>query len=39
MGVLGFEAIGTTPTEFAKFIDKEMTTYAKIIKDANIKAE
>jgi tripartite-type tricarboxylate transporter receptor subunit TctC len=39
MGVLGFEAIGTTPAEFAKFIDKEMATYSKIIKDANIKAE
>ncbi|HEY5129212.1 MAG TPA: tripartite tricarboxylate transporter substrate-binding protein [Bradyrhizobium sp.] len=39
MGVLGFEAIGTTPAEFAKFIDKEMATYSKIIKDAKIKAE
>ena len=39
MGVLGFEAIGTTPAEFAKFIDKEMATYSKIIRDANIKAE
>ena len=39
MGVLGFEAIGSTPEEFAKFIDKEMATYSKIIKDANIKAE
>ena len=39
LGVLGFEAIGTTPAEFAKFIDKEMATYSKIIKDANIKAE
>lgn len=39
MGVLGFEAIGTTPAEFAKFIDKEMAIYSKIIKDANIKAE
>ena len=39
LGVLGFEAIGTTPAEFAKFIDKEMATYSKIIKDANIKAD
>jgi tripartite-type tricarboxylate transporter receptor subunit TctC len=39
MGVLGFEPIGTTPDEFAKFIDKEMTTYSKIIKDAAIKTE
>jgi tripartite-type tricarboxylate transporter receptor subunit TctC len=39
MGVLGFEPIGTTPDEFAKFVDKEMASYAKIIKDANIKTE
>jgi tripartite-type tricarboxylate transporter receptor subunit TctC len=39
LGVLGFEAIGTTPAEFAKFIDKEMASYSQIIKDANIKAE
>ncbi len=39
MGVLGFEPIGTTPDEFAKYIDKEMATYSKIIKDAHIKTE
>jgi tripartite-type tricarboxylate transporter receptor subunit TctC len=39
LAVLGFEAKSSTPDEFAKFIDKEMATYAKIIKDANIKAE
>ena len=39
LGVLGFEAKSSTPDEFAKFIDKEMATYSKIIKDANIKAE
>jgi tripartite-type tricarboxylate transporter receptor subunit TctC len=39
MGVLGFEPIGTTPDEFAQFVDKEMASYAKIIKDANIKTE
>jgi tripartite-type tricarboxylate transporter receptor subunit TctC len=39
MGVLGFEPIGSTPDEFARFIDKEMATYSKIIKDANIKTE
>lgn len=37
--VLGFDAKGSTPDEFAKFIDREMATYAKIIKDAKIKAE
>ncbi len=39
LGVLGFEAKSSTPDAFARFIDKEMATYAKIIKDANIKAE
>lgn len=39
LGVLGFEAKSSTPGEFAKFIDKEMATYSKIIKDANIKTE
>jgi tripartite-type tricarboxylate transporter receptor subunit TctC len=39
MGVLGFDPIGSTPSEFAKYIDKEMASYAKIIKDANIKTE
>jgi len=39
LGVLGFEAKSSTPGEFAKFIDKEMATYFKIIKDANIKTE
>lgn len=39
MGVLGFEPIGTTPDEFAKYIDKEMAAYSKIIKDAHIKTE
>lgn len=39
MGVLGFDPIGSTPDEFARYIDKEMATYSKIIKDANIKTE
>ena len=39
LSTLGFEAIGSTPDEFAKFIDEEMAKYAKIIHDANIKAE
>lgn len=37
--VLGFEPIGSNPGDFAKYIDTEMTKYAKIIKDANIKTE
>lgn len=39
LSVLGFDAKSSTPDEFAKFIDKEMATYSKIIKDANIKTE
>lgn len=39
LGVLGFEPRGSTAAEFAKFIDKEMAIYSKIIKDANIKTE
>jgi len=36
---LGFEAIGSAPDEFAKYIESEMAKYGKIIHDANIKAE
>ena len=36
---LGFEAIGSTPDYFAKYIASEMEKYGKIIHDANIKAE
>jgi tripartite-type tricarboxylate transporter receptor subunit TctC len=36
---LGFEAIGSTPDYFAKFIADEMEKYGKIIRDANIKAQ
>jgi tripartite-type tricarboxylate transporter receptor subunit TctC len=39
LGTLGFEAIGSTPDSFAKFIESEMAKYGKIIRDANIKAE
>jgi tripartite-type tricarboxylate transporter receptor subunit TctC len=36
---LGFEAIGSTPDYFAKYINSEMEKYGKIIHDANIKPE
>jgi tripartite-type tricarboxylate transporter receptor subunit TctC len=36
---LGFDAIGSTPDVFAKYIASEMAKYGKIIHDANIKAE
>lgn len=39
LATLGFEAKSSTPEEFAKFIDKEMATYSKIITDAGIKTE
>ena len=39
LATLGFEAIGSTPDYFAKFISDEMEKYGKIIRDANIKAQ
>lgn len=35
----GNELIGNTPAEFAKLIRSESAMYAKLIKDANVKAE
>ncbi len=39
LATLGFESIGSTPDEFAKYISSEMEKYGQIIHDANIKAE
>ena len=39
LGILGFEAIGSTAAEFAKYIDVESAKYGQIIRDAKIKAE
>jgi tripartite-type tricarboxylate transporter receptor subunit TctC len=39
MAILGFAPVGSTSDYFAKYIDDEMAKYAKIIRDANIKAE
>jgi tripartite-type tricarboxylate transporter receptor subunit TctC len=39
LGTLGFEAIGSTADEFAKYIDAESAKYGQIIRDAKIKAE
>ena len=39
LALLGFEAIGSTPEVFAKYIDDESAKYSQIIKDAKIKAE
>lgn len=39
LGALGFEPIGSTPDQFATFIQSEMANYKKIIRDAGIKVE
>ena len=39
LGLLGFEAIGSTPATFAKFIDDESAKYERITRDAGIKTE
>jgi tripartite-type tricarboxylate transporter receptor subunit TctC len=39
LGVLGFEAIGSTSEAFAKYIDDETAKYGQIIRDAKIKTE
>jgi tripartite-type tricarboxylate transporter receptor subunit TctC len=39
LALLGFDPIGSTTPYFVKYIDDEMAKYAKIIKDAGIKAE
>jgi tripartite-type tricarboxylate transporter receptor subunit TctC len=39
LGTLGFEAKSSTPGEFTKFIDDQMATYSKVIKEANIQTE
>ena len=39
LGILGFEAIGSTPAAFARFIDEETAKYGQIIRDAGIKGE
>jgi tripartite-type tricarboxylate transporter receptor subunit TctC len=39
MAVLGFEPVANTPEEFAARIKVEIPKWAKVIRDANIKAE
>jgi tripartite-type tricarboxylate transporter receptor subunit TctC len=39
LNVLGFDPIGSTSDEFAKYIGTEMAKYEKIIRDANITPE
>ena len=39
MGVQGFESVGSTADEFARYVNAEMAKYGQIIKDANIKID
>jgi tripartite-type tricarboxylate transporter receptor subunit TctC len=39
LGVLGFEAIGSTSADFGSFIEEESAKYQRIIREAGIKAE
>jgi tripartite-type tricarboxylate transporter receptor subunit TctC len=39
MAELGFEAVANTPDEFSARIKTEIPKWAKVIHDANIKAE
>jgi len=39
LSILGFETIGSTPEEFATFIDAESAKYERIIREAGIKTE
>ena len=39
LNALGFEPVGSTPDEFAAQIKRELPKWAKLVRDANIKAE
>jgi tripartite-type tricarboxylate transporter receptor subunit TctC len=39
LGALGFQEIGSTPAEFARFIEDESAKYGRIIREAGIKTE
>ena len=39
LGDQGFEPVGSTPEQFSAYIKDEIGRYAKIVKEANIKAE
>ena len=39
LGDQGFEPVGSTPEQFSVYIKDEIARYAKIVKEANIKAE
>jgi tripartite-type tricarboxylate transporter receptor subunit TctC len=39
LAALGLEPVGGTPQEFGAFLQNEIVKWAKVVKDANIKAE
>jgi tripartite-type tricarboxylate transporter receptor subunit TctC len=39
LAAMGFEAVANSPEEFAAQIERELPKWAKVVKDANIKAE
>jgi tripartite-type tricarboxylate transporter receptor subunit TctC len=39
LGAQGFDAVGSSPEQFASYLKEEIARYAKIVKEANIKAE
>jgi tripartite-type tricarboxylate transporter receptor subunit TctC len=39
LSAMGFNPMGSTPTQFAKYVTDEMAKYSKIITDAKIKME
>jgi len=39
LSALGFEPVGSTPDEFAAQIKRDLPKWAKLVRDANIKAE
>ena len=39
LAVLGFEPVGNSPEEFAAQIKRELPKWAKVVREANIKAE
>lgn len=39
LAALGLQAVGSTPAEFASFVDKETARWSRVIKQAGIKGE
>jgi tripartite-type tricarboxylate transporter receptor subunit TctC len=39
LGEQGFDAVGSTPEEFAGFLEQELVKYTRIVRQANVKVE